>query len=56
MNHTSAKAQQPRMLVRSSVRVVDPSFGFLTDFHLLLTVIPLSVTKRGALLFARKSR
>jgi hypothetical protein len=43
MNHTSATAQRPRMLVRSLVLVVDPSFSFLTDFHLLLTVIPLSV-------------
>ena len=42
MNHTSAKAQRPRILVRTLVLVVDPSFSFLTDFH-LLTVIPLSV-------------
>jgi hypothetical protein len=38
MNHTSAKAQRPRMLVRSLVLVVDPSFSFLTDFYLLLSV------------------
>ena len=43
MNHTSAKAQRPQMLVRSLVLVVDPSFSFLTDFHLLLRAIPLSV-------------
>ena len=43
MNHTAAKAQRPRILVRTLVLVVDPSFRFLTDFHLLLTVIPLSV-------------
>jgi hypothetical protein len=48
MNHTSAKAQRPRMLVRSLVLVVDPSFSFLTDFHLLLTVIPLSVASTTA--------
>jgi hypothetical protein len=43
MNHASAKAQRSRMLARSLVLVFDPSFGFLTGFHLLLKEIPLSV-------------
>jgi hypothetical protein len=44
MNHTSAKAQRPRMLVRSLVLVVDPSFNLALRHE------------ARALLFARKSR
>ena len=43
MNHAAVKAQRPRMLARSLALVFDASFGFLTGFHPLLTVIPLSV-------------
>ena len=53
MNHTSAKAQRPRKLVRSLVLVVAPDRAQAVA---AATEPPLSVTKRGALLFARKSR